>query len=76
MKRLICAAAVIALCFGGLALVGCESGLPDKDHNPYAGGTGVFGEDPVNPGEHARDRFSRDTGLADNPQTPPAATAR
>src|SRR5689334_3305131 len=44
------AAAVIAV--GTLALGGCQSNnpttAPSGDQNAYAGGTGVFGEDPVN----------------------------
>ena len=44
-------------------LVGCGSSnqpapaASATTHTPYAGGDGAFGEDPVQPGEHSRERF-------------------
>ena len=36
---------------------GGQRGYVATSHSGYAGGNGAFGEDPVNPGEHARERF-------------------
>jgi hypothetical protein len=44
-----------------LLSTGCGStnrpGYAATGESGYAGGTGAFGEDPVNPGEHSRERF-------------------
>jgi hypothetical protein len=61
MNRLFAFLGVAVLAAGSAALVGCGSNHPammsSNSSNAYAGGNGAFGEDPVNPGEHARDRF-------------------
>ena len=61
MKRLITPLVIAMFAAGALALVGCESSnpttAPSGDQNAYAGGNGIFGEDPANPGEHSRQRF-------------------
>lgn len=60
MRLLMSCVAAAAIAAGALALGGCESNpttAPAGEPSAYAGGTGVFGEDPVNPGEHSRERF-------------------
>lgn len=61
MKRIVASTFIIIFAIGALSLVGCESAnpttAPSGEQNAYAGGTGVFGEDSVNPGEHSRQRF-------------------
>ena len=41
-------------------------------HIPYAGGDGAFGEDPVQPGEHSRERFMNAVNASEQ-VSPPAA---
>jgi hypothetical protein len=56
-----CCLSVAMLLSGGAFLTGCattESTTANMraDANPYAGGNGAFGEDPVNPGQYASAR--------------------
>ena len=50
---------LIGTLFGGATLLtGCtatdsNAGNSQANANPYAGGNGAFGEDPVNPGQYA-----------------------
>ena len=61
MNRLFAFLGMAALAVGSAALAGCGSSntpvMSSNSSNAYAGGNGAFGEDPVNPGEHAHDRF-------------------
>ena len=65
-----------AIALGSMVAIGCEStNTAPAGQNPgYAGGNGSFGEDPVQPGEHSRQRFDDSTGSQDNsvPTTQPA----
>lgn len=66
-----------ALLIGGAVLFGCASDnegakAVENSSSPYAGGNGAFGEDPVNPGEHAGEQFRHDA-FGIEPPTQPAA---
>ena len=58
MKRLTYCLLFSTLFLGASLFTGCAtnpstSASAQSDDNPYAGGNGVFGEDPVNPGQYA-----------------------
>ena len=59
MRTAIFAGVLAALLFVG---VGCESSnsSPNDQNNGYAGGNGAYGENPVQPGEHSKQRFDQD----------------
>jgi len=65
MKRLAYFIVLSTLGFGASLLVGCASTADSLDSpaasNPYAGGNGAFGEDPINPGEYAGDHWGAPT---------------
>ena len=68
------ALAAVLVCVGA----GCESSNTTVGHSDqnqgYAGGDGAFGEDPVQPGEHSRERFNQSRGVSadDAPVTQPS----
>ena len=55
----ICVVVAVALVTVG---IGCESSNSTRsDQNSgYAGGDGMYGENPVQPGEHSKQRFDQD----------------
>ncbi len=58
MRYAVCCLSAAMLLLGATLLTGCattESTTANMraDANPYAGGNGAFGEDPVNPGQYA-----------------------
>ncbi len=61
MKHLMTCLFVCALLICGATLIGgctatdSNARNSQADANPYAGGNGAFGEDPVNPGQYASD---------------------
>jgi hypothetical protein len=67
MKRVFC---LFAASLGALLIVGCQSTGTNLSL-VYAGGTGAFGEDPAQPGEHSGQRFRQ--AIAEDAE--PASTA-
>jgi len=65
MKRLTYCLLFSTLLLGAPILTGCTTNhstdsTARADDNPYAGGNGEFGEDPVNPGQYASAHASAD----------------
>ena len=83
MRRVVAAIALIAvliLLASIILLGGCgssnQAGYAASDQSAFAGGTGAFGEDPVNPGEHSRERFMNAVQAGEHVNTPTTKPAK
>lgn len=70
MKTAVRMVALSFLTLGSLAVVGCQSNSP-SGVSAYAGGDGVFGEDPSKPGA-----YRNSSQVSDKPAPTASADAR